>query len=198
MDTVTRREVRRATRNEAPDVLATITLAFMADPPCRFVYQHPNNYLRHFPQFVEGFGGRAFEHGGAYYIHGNIGAALWLPPGIHPDDEGLDKLFAQSLPSSHREAVLEVLDQMAGYHPSEPHWHLTMIGVDPLECHKGYGSALLEAGLLPCDQAQETAYLESTNPRNIPLYERFGFEVLGTIKAGNCPPIYPMLRKPKK
>ena len=28
------------------------------------------------------------------------------------------------------------------------------------------------------------AYLESSNPRNIPLYERHGFEALGEIQVG--------------
>ena len=39
------------------------------------------------------------------------------------------------------------------------------------------------------------ACLESSNPKNIPLYERHGFELLGTIQVGASPPIFPMLRK---
>jgi hypothetical protein len=42
------------------------------------------------------------------------------------------------------------------------------------------------------------AYLESSNLRNVPLYERHGFKVLGTIQAGGSPPITPMLRKPRR
>ena len=75
--------------------------------------------------------------GGAYYIDGHIGGALWLPPGVHPDGDALDDLFLKSLSKSHHDALVEIFGQMEGYHPSEPHWHLTMIGVDPLECHKG-------------------------------------------------------------
>lgn len=52
-------------------------------------------------------------------------------------------------------------------------------------------------GLIPCDRDGTLAYLESSNPKNIPLYERHGFELLGTIQAGNSPPIFPMLRKPR-
>lgn len=40
-------------------------------------------------------------------------------------------------------------------------------------------------------------YLESSNPRNIPFYERLGFERLGAIQAGTFPQIVPMLRKPR-
>jgi hypothetical protein len=44
------------------------------------------------------------------------------------------------------------------------------------------------------DETGLPAYLESSNPRNIPLYERFGFELLGVIQGGDFPPITPMLR----
>lgn len=38
------------------------------------------------------------------------------------------------------------------------------------------------------------AYLESSNPLNVPLYERFGFEVIAEIQTGDSPTIWPMLR----
>jgi ribosomal protein S18 acetylase RimI-like enzyme len=57
-----------------------------------------------------------------------------------------------------------------------------------------YGSALLQHILLQCNRDHAPAYLESTNPANIRLYERHGFEVLDTIQVGSSPPIFPMLR----
>ena len=41
------------------------------------------------------------------------------------------------------------------------------------------------------------AYLESSNPENISLYVRHGFEILGTIHGDTMPPLIPMLRKPQ-
>jgi hypothetical protein len=41
------------------------------------------------------------------------------------------------------------------------------------------------------------AYLEATSARNLPLYQRHGFEALGTIQAGDSPVITPMLRRPR-
>lgn len=32
---------------------------------------------------------------------------------------------------------------------------------------------------------------------NITLYERHGFEVMGTIQVGAAPPVTPMLRRPR-
>jgi hypothetical protein len=31
----------------------------------------------------------------------------------------------------------------------------------------------------------------------VPLYERHGFEVLGSIQAGSSPTVVPMLRRPR-
>jgi hypothetical protein len=50
----------------------------------------------------------------------------------------------------------------------------------------------------PGDRDHMLAYLESSNPKNIPLYERHGFELLGTIQVGTSPPIFPMLRTPRR
>ena len=52
----------------------------------------------------------------------------------------------------------------------------------------------MEHALIACDRDHAPAYLESSNPKNIPLYERHGFIVLGTIQVGTSPPIVPMLR----
>jgi ribosomal protein S18 acetylase RimI-like enzyme len=86
---------------------------------------------------------------------------------------------------------------MGSYHPEEPHWYLPLIGVDPLHQGRGCGSALMRHALLVCDRDKTLAYLESSNSRNIPLYERHGFESLGTIQVGTSPQVFPMLRKPR-
>ena len=46
-----------------------------------------------------------------------------------------------------------------------------------------------------CDRERLAAYLESTNPRNITLYERHGFVKAGLIQSGSSPPIVPMVRR---
>ena len=41
------------------------------------------------------------------------------------------------------------------------------------------------------------AYLEATSRRSVPLYQRHGFEILGTVQINDTSPaITPMLRKP--
>jgi hypothetical protein len=52
----------------------------------------------------------------------------------------------------------------------------------------------LARSLEPIDRDPAAAYLETTNPANIPLYQRFGFEMIGEIQAGSSLVITPMLR----
>lgn len=106
-------------------------------------------------------------------------------------------LLQRTVPERNQEEVFAVVEKMGNSHPAEPHWYLPLIGVDPTQQGNGYGSALMKHALLPCDRDQKPAYLESTNPRNIPLYKRHEFELLDTIQVGSSPPIFPMLRKPR-
>lgn len=93
-----------------------------------------------------------------------------------------------------QDEVFAVLEQVGSSHPDEAHWYLPAIGVEPRLQGKGYGSALLARGIEICDSQHVAAYLEATNPANIPLYQRFGFEVVGEIQAGSSPAITPMFR----
>lgn len=189
--------IKTATASEEDAVIAVIVLAFSADPVARWTWPDPQQYLRHFPRFVKAFGDKAFPHGSAYSMDDYAGAALWLPPGIHPDEDVLTDLLQRTASEQSHQDVAAMLEQMGRYHPREPHWYLPLIGVDPSQQGKGYGAALMQHALSACDCDHTLAYLESTSPRNIPLYERHGFELLGTVQVGTSPPIFPMLRQPR-
>ena len=185
-----------ATLADEAATVQTLVLAFSADPAVRWTWPDPVEFLKHFPLFIKAFGGHAFSHGSAYRTEGNAGAALWLPPGVGSDDEGIDRVLSSSLSSQRLGQVVSLMDKMGSYHPAEPHWYLPLIGVDPYHQGRGHGSALMKQALTRCDQAGQLAYLESTNPKSIGLYERHGFELLGRIQEGDSPTIFPMLRRP--
>jgi len=114
---------------------------------------------------------------------------------VHPDEEALGAFAQSTVAEADQPGVFAVLEQMDQYHPKELHWYLPVIGVDPPSQGKGLGSALLQHALAECDRQHLPACLESSNPRNNPLYERHGFEVMGVIQSGDSPPVWPMLRK---
>lgn len=185
------------TLRDRKSVIDVITLGFASDPMARWTLPNPAQYLAVMPEVVDAFGAKAFELGSAYCVDDFSGAALWLPPGIEADSERLGALVARHAPARVQEDADGVFEQMAAYHPHEPHWYLPLIAVDPACQGRGLGGALLKEALVRCDADGLPAYLESSNPRNITLYERHGFEILGRIQVGSSPVLTPMLRKPR-
>jgi ribosomal protein S18 acetylase RimI-like enzyme len=175
-------------------LISVMVLAFAADPVARWMYRDPQRYLAYFGRFIRAFAGKAFSSGTAWCFDGNLGAALWLPPGVKPDEDAIATILDESVPRDVMADVNALFGEMAAYHPRNPHWYLPTIGIEPHLHRKGLGSALLTQALSRCDQEHMPAYLESSNPANTALYQRFGFEGLGVIRAGCSPPMVPMLR----
>jgi len=189
--------VRPAAIEERPAVVHTIVLAFAADPVTRWCWPEAHQYLGSMPAFTVAFAGGGFRHGVAHTTDNYGGAALWLPPDVHPDDDAVGDLVDETVSRSLRRDLVTLMGKMAGYHPDGPHWYLPMIGVDPAHQNKGLGGALLAHALERSDREGLPAYLESTNPRNISLYLRHGFTPLGEIQVGSSPTVVPMLRLPR-
>jgi ribosomal protein S18 acetylase RimI-like enzyme len=186
--------IRTATEDERERVLGTISAAFLTDPMMRFVLPEPADYLRWVPVIAMGMAGPAFEQGAAFVSEDFRGAALWLPPGVHADPSEMNEHLPAIVPPEHVADVVATTEDMAAAHPEEPHWYLPLIGVEPLAQGRGLGAALMKQALERIDAAGDVAYLESSNPRNISLYERFGFEVTGRIQHGRGPLMTPMVR----
>ena len=187
--------IKTALPADQAGAIGVLILAFGVDPMARWSLPDPAKYLAIFPLITKAFGGSAFGKGTAYITNGFTGAALWLPPGVESDEESLKRLLSDNTDDDIKEDMQRIFEQMGKFHPTEPHWYLPMIGVDPVHQGAGIGSALMTEALKAVDRDGSIAYLESSNPRNISLYQRHGFEVIGEIQSGNSPVLRPMLRK---
>ena len=174
--------------------IAALTLAFIRDPVMRWLFPEPEAYLSLFPDFARVFGGRAFEAGTAWASDDQGGTALWLPRDVLPDGEAIAGYLFENVDESKHDVLGKIFEGMAAHHPEEPHWYLAIVGVDAAHQGKGIGAKLLQVALERCDEEGLIAYLESSNPANLSLYERHGFEVAGEICHGDAPPLIPMLR----
>ena len=179
---------------EVDHAIATLVLAFVTDPVARWMYDNPHLYLLHIPRLFRALGKNSFEGGAAQRTKDGLGVALWLPPGVHGDDGPLEAVIAGSIAEEKRAEVVAVFERTEHYRPAEPHWYLSLIGVEALHRNRGRSAALLKHRLRQCDREHLPAYLWSSNPLNTSLYKRHGFEIVGTIRVGSSPSIYPILR----
>ena len=96
-------------------------------------------------------------------------------------------------------ASMEIFDSLKNEYANFPHWYLTFIGVDPVHQGKGYASMLIRAKLRELDKQNLPCYLNTQNEENLPIYEHFGFELVGKIQIPNSDNYYyGMLRDKKK
>jgi ribosomal protein S18 acetylase RimI-like enzyme len=188
-------EIRTATEEDRDMVLDTMALGFASDPFVRWMLPSAAVYLKVGPQMTEGFGGGAIGAGSAYIADEGKAVALWMPPGVKSDDEEMGKLLTANVPQEIQEDAMAVFAEMDAYHPHDaPCWFLPMISADPAWLGQGLGGFLMKHALRRVDEDGLPAYLESSNPRNISLYERHGFEVMGQIQHGSSPVVTPMIR----
>src|SRR5687768_15267812 len=99
------------TPTEVDPAVAVLWLAFSSDPAARWTFAEPQLYVSYFPRIVRAFGGKAFELGTGHQVGGFRGAALWLPPGVHPDQEALGAVMQEALPADRLEDVTSVFER---------------------------------------------------------------------------------------
>jgi GNAT superfamily N-acetyltransferase len=183
-----------ASEAEINYAIATLVLAFDADPVARWMYPEPDQYLQHIPRLFRALGASSFEARAAHRSGDGAGIALWLPPGVAADDYVFEAVVRETIVEGKQADVGTLFERTEHYRPAESHWYLSLIGVEPLHRNKGCGANLMEHGLRQCDQEHRAVYLWSSNPQNTSFYQRYGFDVSDTIQVGSSPPIIPMLR----
>jgi len=130
-----------------------------------------------------------------------IGAAIWKHPNRWKMPTGD---MVRALPAMLR-ALGTKTPRMVGaitaiekVHPKEEHYYLEALGTHQDMQSMGVGSAVIRHMLDRCDAEGLPAYLESSNPRNIPFYARHGFETTGEIVVGRgAPTVTAMWRDPR-
>ncbi|MFW0793009.1 GNAT family N-acetyltransferase [Gordonia sp. CPCC 205515] len=182
------------TATEDVDLVSSLLAqAFAADPVVRWLNDDPRRDTTLFRTLARWAHGPAASMDLALRDGAPIGAAMWDPPGhkITPmmQIRAMPGFIASMRGQIRRGLILE--ETFLKLRPKEPHWYLGTVGAAVPGL--GVGTALLRAGL---DRLDGPAYLESSNPANVPLYERFGFEVVDeiTLPQGG-PPVWPMYRK---
>lgn len=190
--------MRQALRSDVDTVARVLAEAFDGDPVMRFIV--PPDRYEHRLASLFAFETLLSPHGSwVDVVDGEIaGAALWgLPGAAQPGfrstlrhSRRLWRAFGTSLPTAFR-----VFRTIEDAHPtSPPHWYLQTLGA--AVPGRGVGGALLRDGLARADAQGLPAYLESSAPGNVEIYERFGFRPTGDIVLAGGPTLTAMWRDP--
>ena len=124
--------------------------------------------------------------------------AVWLPPGepelTDAETVVMDRLLSE-LFGPRKPQLDELFDQFDAHHPHDvPHYYLSWWGTHRGHAGQGIGTALMQDSLARIDAERLPAYLESTNPVNLPRYEALGFQARGTFGPPGGPVVTTMWR----
>ena len=178
---------RLATGEDLPAAADVLAAAF-----------HDYPWTRHvIPE--EGYGQRLREIQYLYLSHaldqgfvavaGDIdGVIALLPP--HPAAPGDDVIGR--IVELHGDRI-DRLGQGSPEHPDDESWTLETLGVGPDSQGRGIGGALITCALREAAaRGARAVRLETSDERNVRLYERHGFVVTGVSEVPDAPPVWSM------
>ena len=196
--------VRAARRDDAALLGEVLADAFAEDPVFAWLIPphlrgRDNRMRAFFTSMSRGY----LRQGRPCYVTGDASAAaLWAAPGAWAMP--LSQMILEAAPNglAFRRRLFRALRtqlQVERWHAGQPspHWYLGYLGTRRERQGQGLGTQLLREVLAGADADGVPAYLESSNERNLPLYERHGFRVVGELRAlGHGPTIWRMWREP--
>lgn len=194
-------EVRKARPEQAATLARTLARAFHADPVITWLVPDSSRRLVASERAFALFARRIWlPHDETYVVGDAAGVCVWVPPGAWRPSIGERLALLPGLARISGRLLLRMLRAQAALekdHPSDPHYYLPFMGVEPERQGRGMGSALMHPVLRRCDAEGIPAYLEASSPHNKALYERHGFEVTEEFGlGGGSPPLWQMWRAP--
>jgi len=192
--------VRRAAgRADVPAVAACLADAFHEDPLWgRWTFPDEATRAQGLMRFMTFWAACGVRHPWLRITDGCESVAVWLPPGepeMTPEEEQRFGLLLEELFGPRTGELTSLFDQFDAHHPhDEPHYYLSWWATRREHAGRGLGTALIRDDLARIDAEHRPAYLESTNPANLPRYEALGFEPRGTLGPPGGPVVTTMWR----
>ncbi len=191
--------LRHALRADLPAIVDIWVDAFSGDPFLRWMAGTEEGWTGFGPAWMTFVVELTFERGHTY-LDGDRGAVSWIPPDlafVGPDDVGRGRAIIAEHGGEDRAAeALETILAARAHELEGPHWVLQYIGVRAAARGTGLGAALVAPMLAVADRDGLPTALISSNPRNVPFYERHGFAVQAEVTSPDgAATLRPMARR---
>ncbi|WP_244295189.1 GNAT family N-acetyltransferase [Micromonospora orduensis] len=181
-------EITIATPADRDAVVGCLVAAFVKDPVLRYLFPDDGTY----PFYAATFFGHLFDkrvqRSSIWTIGGGASVAIWEPPAGQPAQPLVNAPAAGHRSPEEARYPADVLARVQGYEeavhaalPTFPFWYLGVLGTHPDSAGRGWGRAVMRAGLDRAAADGLPAVLETSNPANVELYRRAGWEVLGSM-----------------
>ena len=171
---------------------------FLDNPVMSWVFEDPGSRAEGLRAYVELFISAYGDHGVLEIEEGGDGAALWAEPGhsdLDADQTAALVGIVQKFNGDRTGLVLGALGAVQP--PGDPHWYLNVIAARRGARSRGVGARLLEPFLDRADREGVPIYLESSNPKNLSFYHRYGFVGYGeAVDLPGAGPILQPMRRP--
>lgn len=124
--------------------------------------------------------------------------SVWTAPDMPDPGAVFGPLAAEfeSIAGSRAEVMRASEAVMAKERPDFPCWFLGTVAVDPELQGKGLGRAVIEPGIERAEREGLPVFLETSDDKNVSIYERLGFEVTAAYSLPFDGPVtYAMIRR---
>jgi ribosomal protein S18 acetylase RimI-like enzyme len=125
--------------------------------------------------------------------------AVWFDRTTEPTEPTDYEKQLTAIAGEHLDRFREVDQLLETHHPTDPHWHLAFLAVEPDRQGRGLGSTLMNHTHARLDHQGTAAFLEATNPDNQRIYRRHGYTTMNppVVRLGDGTPFYRMWRAPR-
>jgi len=191
--------MRKATEADRDAILDTLSRAFAEDPVWGgWAFPDRARAMRQRSAVFGLWVDMTLRYGWVKVTEGCEAVASWFPPGTGEDTpEDYDRLvrLAHEQLGDHARIFLDGCAIIESSRPlAEPHYYLSLLATHDAHRGRGLAASLLDESLALIDRERMPAYLDSTNPKNLPLYERRGFRIIGSYQLPEGPAVDQMWR----
>lgn len=182
--------IRVAGNADRARIAAMLARAFADDPATSYIFPDPAVRARKLPALF----GLLFDEdalGMRLVTAGGEAATLWRAPG--QTRTSYWHMLRQALPmigvfGTALGRALAVSNATEVHFPRGDYWYLHIAGCDPAAQARGFGGAVVRAGLERVAGSSLPAYLETATERNLGFYRAIGYEVLGDWRVAKDGP----------